>query len=403
VRTVLFSIPLSLAAYSGGPPLRRTGAPGELTCLSANCHAGDRFDNSEALRLSETTYVPGGPPRRWLIRNTDTTARAYGIQLTVRRAVDPGREAGRLDGVEPDTSVLCSDDRLTPPTGCPPAFAVQYFQHTEPKRTGEFSIQWTPPSTNIGDVIVYASANASVAGQRNSRIHLRAFRLTPAPELSLRNAASGLAEFSPGSWISIFGSGLSALTRSWAAEDFEGGRAPRTLGGVEVRIDGQNAFPAYVSPSQINAQSPDGLREGPVRFEVLRDCMAVASGEATVSRTAPAFFLNPDGRYVAALTANSAVGPFRAGATAVLFGTGFPSLLPAGLFPGGPIAMPGAVTVRIGGRPAQVQFAGLVQIGLYQFNIVVPELDPGDHEVSAEGAGWRSAPGPAIRIEPPGQ
>lgn len=44
-------------------------------------------------------------------------------------------------------------------------------------------------------------------------------------------------------------------------------------------------------------------------------------------------------------------------------------------------------------------FAGLSGAGLYQFNLTIPELPDGDHEVVAEIAGVRTQAGAKIRIQ----
>jgi len=40
--------------------------------------------------------------------------------------------------------------------------------------------------------------------------------------------------------------------------------------------------------------------------------------------------------------------------------------------------------VRIGGVDAAIAFAGLISPGLYQFNVVVPEVPDGDRTIVAE-------------------
>lgn len=57
-----------LTAYPGGPPIRRTGAPGEGTYLAAACHVGVAIPDSPLLRLDVHTYAPGGSPQRWTLR-----------------------------------------------------------------------------------------------------------------------------------------------------------------------------------------------------------------------------------------------------------------------------------------------------------------------------------------------
>jgi uncharacterized protein (TIGR03437 family) len=50
------------------------------------------------------------------------------------------------------------------------------------------------------------------------------------------------------------------------------------------------------------------------------------------------------------------------------------------------------VTLRIGGIAANTQFAGIVSLGLYQFNVVVPSVPDGDNAVRVEiGSGFSQA------------
>ena len=41
----------------------------------------------------------------------------------------------------------------------------------------------------------------------------------------------------------------------------------------------------------------------------------------------------------------------------------------------------GTLRITVGGQRAEVEFAGVVSPGLYQFNLVLPDLPAGDHAV----------------------
>jgi uncharacterized protein (TIGR03437 family) len=115
---------------------------------------------------------------------------------------------------------------------------------------------------------------------------------------------------------------------------------------------------------------------------------------AMISNAAPAFlFLFPgeqaDGlyflpgvvkNYIAALQANNSVAiTVLPGETVELFGNGFGATMPAA--PDGqqllaaPLPLIDPVQVIVGEQPAQVTFVGLVGPGLYQLNVVVPNVD----------------------------
>jgi hypothetical protein len=161
------------------------------------------------------TYTPGGPRQRWILEIDDSSARAFGFQMSVRTSADPfGGVAGQLHDIEPDTQVVCDNQVLAGSCGCVPPTLVQFAQHTNPREQNAFAVEWTPPAENLGDVIVYVAANASVTGQRNSRIHLRSFLIQPAGEQDVVDGAGLRPQIGAGSWGAIFGTGLATGTRS---------------------------------------------------------------------------------------------------------------------------------------------------------------------------------------------
>lgn len=53
-------------------------------------------------------------------------------------------------------------------------------------------------------------------------------------------------------------------------------------------------------------------------------------------------------------------------------------------------ATPNDLRILVGGSPATIEFAGLVGNGLYQFNIIVPNLPDGEHSLAGEIGGVRT-------------
>jgi uncharacterized protein (TIGR03437 family) len=224
-------------------------------------------------------------------------------------------------------------------------------------------------------------------------------------EGSVINAASLTAGISPNSWVSIFGVNLASQTRVWAASDFNGTRLPTSLGGVSVRMNGQPAYVYYTSPTQINVLAPDNIGEGNVNIEVTTQSGTGRAVQALASRATPAFFPFGQGRrYVAAvytdgvyagppnLIPGATTRPARPGDIVQLYGTGFgptaPAVTAAEIPPVAPTASP--VSVQIGGVNATVQFAGIISPGLYQINVVIPDVPSGDQPVVAQIEGRRS-------------
>ncbi len=219
-------------------------------------------------------------------------------------------------------------------------------------------------------------------------------------------SASGYGGFSslaPATWMEIYGTNLAnVISQTWSGADFNGNAAPTALGGTTVTIGGQPAFIDYVSTGQVNAQVPSGIASGPQPVVVNTPGGKSAAYTVNVNPTepgllAPGVFDINNGQYVAAIFpsspstyvlppgALSGVASARAqpGQTIVLFGIGFGPVtpnIPAGQLVSQSNNLAGNLQMFFGGVPATVQFAGLGAgfLGLYQFNVVVPNVPAGD-------------------------
>jgi uncharacterized protein (TIGR03437 family) len=205
----------------------------------------------------------------------------------------------------------------------------------------------------------------------------------------------------PGSWIEIYGENLAASTRVWSTSDFSGLRAPTALGGTRVTIGGVAAFLSYVSPTQINALVPSNVPRGSQAVKVITSRGASDPYLITVNETQPGLYAPPtfqvgavryagaliNGEWAFAAPAGSIPGAVtrraRSGDQLVLFGVGFGPVTPAvntGEIVQSPNALATPAQFFIGGKPAALAYQGLAPgaIGVYQFNIVVPEGVAGD-------------------------
>jgi uncharacterized protein (TIGR03437 family) len=198
----------------------------------------------------------------------------------------------------------------------------------------------------------------------------------------------------PGSWISIYGSNLASGITIW------GGNFPTSLGGVSVSINGKLGYLWFVSPGQINLQAPDDTTSGCVNVQV-NTLNGQANYAVDLQPQGPSLNLWPDGKHAVGLIytasgfdymapAGSVSGvttrAVKAGETISLYGVGFgptKTAAPAGQLYSGPAVnnILDGVNVTIGGKNANVSFAGLVGEGLYQFNLVVPQVPSGDQLV----------------------
>jgi uncharacterized protein (TIGR03437 family) len=57
--------------------------------------------------------------------------------------------------------------------------------------------------------------------------------------------------------------------------------------------------------------------------------------------------------------------------------------------------------IKIGGVAVVVEFAGVTTPGLYQFNIIAPDLPPGDYLIEGTINGQQTQAGAYITLGPP--
>lgn len=412
------AVPLLLLAFSSGPPPRVTGAPGDGLCTQCHTGTANLGRGSVQVIFPEGLVYRPGIRQELTVRVADPAARVFGFQLSVRLGSnEASAQAGELSPTDGSTQVVRSG-------------MLQFIQHTRPSATGVFTFAWTPPSMEVGAVRVYVAGNAANGDSTNQgdSIYTANYTLNPAappqlPTLASQNAVLNGASFqlgiAAGSWVSIFGSNLAPATRTWRPDEIVEGKLPTSLDGVSVTINNRPAFIYYISPSQLNVQAPDDDSVGPVEVRVRTPSGTSNAGSAQLQRFAPAFFVfDPQSRkYAAAVHADGTwVGPpglfggsvttrpARPGDVVLLFGTGFGPTVPA--VPAGRVVTEAArlansVTIRFGDVVAVVQFAGLAAgaAGLYQFNVVVPELPDGDIAVTAEIGGLRTQDGVFIAVK----
>ncbi|HEX3747663.1 MAG TPA: LamG-like jellyroll fold domain-containing protein [Bryobacteraceae bacterium] len=217
-------------------------------------------------------------------------------------------------------------------------------------------------------------------------------------------SASGFGGFSsiaPGSWVEIYGSNLGSTTRSWTAADFNGVNAPTSLSGTTVMIGGIPAFIDYVSQTQVNVQVPSNITPGQQQITVSSGQETSANFPITVNATEPGFlapssFVVSGKQYLVALFTDEATYVLPPGTlsgvpsqrvtpgqTIILYGVGFGPVTPS--IPAGQIAeqsnmLADSLQLSIGGMPAVLSYQGLAPgyVGLYQFNVVVPNVAASD-------------------------
>jgi uncharacterized protein (TIGR03437 family) len=107
-------------------------------------------------------------------------------------------------------------------------------------------------------------------------------------QVKVASAANFRPVVAPGSFASLFGTGLaSEVIVASAGSD---GQYPRQLGGLTVTVGGAAADLAMVSPNQINFVVPFISQYGVINVVVTDGSQTIATSTVTVSPTAPAVF-----------------------------------------------------------------------------------------------------------------
>jgi uncharacterized protein (TIGR03437 family) len=252
-------------------------------------------------------------------------------------------------------------------------------------------------------VLVGPHGNIYVSDTQNSVIRL----MTAAPPaingVITSSGFGGFTSIAPGAFIEIYGSNLAADSLNWGGA-FNGVNAPTLLAGTTVTIGGQPAFIAYDSPGQVNALVPSNVGTGQQQITVTTAIGTSNSYAITVNPTAAGLLapvtpidfnigglqyvgaLFPDNQtYVLPPGAISGVPSRRAkpGDVIVIYGIGFGPVTPN--IPAGQIVQVNNTLtlpfqIFFGSTPASLQYWGLApgETGVYQFNVVVPNIAPSD-------------------------
>jgi uncharacterized protein (TIGR03437 family) len=285
---------------------------------------------------------------------------------------------------------------ITPDGGDPVTFYDLNF--------GLFFSASTDSCTGVGSACsvggVGTTLGGTISGPLNGTFDATPTISTPGGVITA-SAYGGSSAIAPATWIEIYGLNLATtLNRVWGGADFNGAQAPTALGGTTVTVGGKAAYVDYVNHNQVNAQVPSGIASGPQPVVVTTAGGASLATTVTVNAVepgilAPASFILSAGQYAVALfpdgktyvlprgtNAGVPVAPAKPGDTIILYGVGFGPVTPD--IGAGVIVQQAnnlnSFQASFAGVPANVSFAGLVQgfLGLYQFNIVVPNVAAND-------------------------
>jgi uncharacterized protein (TIGR03437 family) len=281
-----------------------------------------------------------------------------------------------------------------------------YYGDGGPATSAALKFPWSVTVDAVGNVYVADDENSTIrrltlVAPLVSAIPKAAPQINVSGGVVSDSSFGGFAAVAPGSWIEVHGSNLATHSRAWSSADFNGGQAPTSLDGTAVTIGGHAAFISYISPTEIIAEVPSGVGLGAQDVRVTgaagtSDPHTIAVNQSQPGLLAPAALKVGDKQYTEALFPDGATfvlpagampsgisRPARPGDTIVLYGIGFGAVSPdpgAGNVVQSENSLVLPFHVYFGGVPAAVTYAGLAPgtIGLYQFNVVVPDTAPGD-------------------------
>jgi uncharacterized protein (TIGR03437 family) len=372
-------------AFREGPPTGYTNAPGEQNCTA--CHFGTPNTGGGSLSIIglPATYN-AGQEITITVTISQSGRNRFGFELTAVN--DGGSGAGILTVTDSTRTQESNGDS-----------GRMYILHTEVGTnptgagTNSWSFKWTAPPTSMGKVTFYAAGNAANNdfAPTGDLIYTTSTSINPGaaanPVVTTVSAAS-FAPNGPVAPLSIaagFGANLATSVADAPSQPL-----PTSLAGTTVKVKdstGAEQFAGlfHVQGNQINYLIPQGTANGTATITVTSSDSTTSTGTVQVSTVAPGIFtvnfsgtgvpagfivrVKSDGTQVQEPISNGTapapidLGPDGEQVILVIFGTGcrFRSDL-------------SAVTAKIRGVDAQVQFAGEAPgfTGLDQANILIP-------------------------------
>jgi uncharacterized protein (TIGR03437 family) len=410
---VLLAIQLPLIAGAG-----QSGAPGDSTC--AACHgastkplASQPGGNGVFMTFSGGATYTAGVTQSVTVTVVDTAFRAFGYQTSPRiKGQDATVGAGTLIPVD-------ADAQFYPATGNSTLEWIGAGEGGGGSATNVFHFKWNPPDSGTAVFYVIGMGGNGTGGPEPSEhVYANTYTITPAPALAsvkpvfsasgVVSAAASVPGLTPGAWLAIYGQNLAGTSANWDHADFSSGKLPTSLESVSVTIDGKAAAVYFVKPTQIVVQVPDDANVGPVPVIVSSGGVASDPVMVNMSAVAPSFFTF-DGTHIAATHADNTpitqASPAKPGEIIVMYGTGFGPTNPptqAGVLVSSahPIDPMSTLAISINDTPAEIAFAGITAVGLYQFNLTVPATVPdGDAKVLATINGVQTQDGAFIVVQ----
>lgn len=160
--------PFVALSRTGGSPASRTGAPitnsfNESTCgTSDECHddADVNSGSGQVIIEAPSGYTPGAS-YEFKVRVEQEGISTFGFQVAVKafdESANLHNHVGTLELVDAVTTRMVTNN---------------YVTHTEDGiHQNEWTVRWTAPSTDVGDVTIYASGNAANGDEKRTGDHI---------------------------------------------------------------------------------------------------------------------------------------------------------------------------------------------------------------------------------------
>ena len=242
-----------------------------------------------------------------------------------------------------------------------------------------------------GDLFISSEVNASDTsgyeinfGIRTPALSGTGLFLNPNGIVNGASLAPAGNPIAPGEFITLYSTNIGPAASVAAKPPY-----PKTLGGVTVTVNGTAAPLHFVGPGQINLLVPYATAGTKATIVVSNNGNTSNSVDVALAPTAPGVFsldqsgTGPGAVLHADFTLVNDASPARRGETILIYLTGLGAVTPGvadGTAAGSnPLSAATAnVSVRVGGAPATIVFAGLAPgfPGLYQINATVPLATP---------------------------
>jgi hypothetical protein len=162
----ILSLPVSSYAFGKNPPLNNTSSPGQGTC--ASCH-GTLTAGSGVTVTAPSSYTPGGAA----VPITVTIPTSGGYELDVLTQSGNAQAGALAAGTNSGVSTVG---------------AIQFVFSTV--ETTSWTFNWTPPATNVGNVVLYVAGGGHSPNFSNNQVMTPAAATGTAPSITSANSAA---------------------------------------------------------------------------------------------------------------------------------------------------------------------------------------------------------------------